>query len=789
MKYWPEPDPGTGNIDGSQNYTRASTLVNSGKQYTLKMDHQFTTKFSIAGFGAFQTTDEPFATYYEGDLKIADGSAHVLKRTAKVLALNGTWARTNTEVMTFRYGYSRFDDYNVPYSQGFDVKSLGFSNNFLSQVTFKKFPSVSVSGMRGFGDSSYNPLYYYAQNANFGIARFVGRHSLKYGFDFRHVGAFYHPQGQGSGTFSFTEGFTRNDPAISDTRWGNGMASFLLGHPSSVSMTNASPLDGYFRYYAGYLQDDFRLNNRLTFNIGMRYEYEGGMREKENRITVGFDRTAKNPISDSVRTALGREVLGGLMYAGTAGFPTQQGNPPRTKFGPRVGVAWNAPNGFVVRGGYGIFYAPEQYTSPSSTVWATQGYTITDNAVTSTAGTTLYPAPGVLANPFPNGVRQVTGNSQGLGSLLGDAVNFVDQNMKAGRVQQYTIDIQREMPGGLVLSAGYVGSWTSNVTIGGTGSQSVNINQIPRSVPLNSSLRDQVPNPFFGLPGVAGSHGANQTIARGQLLRPFPQFTSVNMQRVHEGFARYNSLVVKGEKRSANGLTIRANWTWSKNLDNVLGEDNFFASESNSIQDAYNLKNEYAYSTIDTPHRVNITPVYQLPFGSGRPFMNGGGWTDKVFGGWTVSTIATFQTGFPLTISQSTETTTAFEGSQRPIRVLGVDPATSGRIQDRLGGTLSSSPYLNRGAYMESPALTFGNLARNVGDVRTPGARIFNASLSKTTSITEGVRLTFRLEANNATNTPRFSGPNTNLSGSTFGWITSQTGFARQIQWMARATF
>jgi hypothetical protein len=554
-------------------------------------------------------------------------------------------------------------------------------------------------------------------------------------------------------------------------------------------MTTASPLDGYFRYYAGYLQDDFRLNNRLTFNLGLRYEFEGGMREKENRITVGFDRTAKNPISDSVRAALGREVVGGLLYAGVDGNPTQQGTPSKTKLGPRVGIAWNGPHKLVFRGGYGIFYAPEQYTSPSSTVWATQGYTVTDSAVTSTGGSNLFPAPGVFANPFPNGVRQVIGNSQGLGSLLGDSVNFIDQNIKPARVQQYTVDIQREMPGGVVLSAGYVGSWTSNITLGGTSSQSVNINQLPRSVPLTSALRDQVPNPFFGLPGVAGSLGANRTIDRGQLLRPFPQFTAVNMQRVHEGFARYNSLVVKGEKRSSNGLTLRANWTWSKNLDNVVNEDNFYSSESNSIQNAYDLKNEYAYAIIDTPHRVNITPVYTLPFGSGKPFLNGSGWTDKVFGGWTLSTIATFQTGFPLTISQSTETTTGYEGAQRPIRVLGVDPKTSGRIQDRLGGTLSPTVYINRAAYMLAPALSFGNLARNVADIRTPGARIFNASLSKTTAITEGVRLTFRIEANNATNTPRFSGPNTNLSSAQFGWITSQTGFARQIQWMARATF
>jgi hypothetical protein len=283
------------------------------------------------------------------------------------------------------------------------------------------------------------------------------------------------------------------------------------------------------------------------------------------------------------------------------------------------------------------------------------------------------------------------------------------------------------------------------------------------------------------------------------------------MQRVHQGFARYNSMVVKAEKRSANGLTVRANWTWSKNLDNVIGEDNFYVSESGSIQNVYDLGKEYAYSTIDTPHRVNITPIYAFPFGRNKPFLNGGGWTDKAFGGWSLSVVGSFQTGFPLTISQTSDTTTAFEGAQRPIRILGVDPGTPGRIQDRLGAGLSpanptlglpSNVYLNKNAFMSvaefnnkygytltTSPYPFGNMARNIADIRTPGAKIVNASLVKNTNITEGVKLSLRLEASNVLNAPRFSGPNTSISSAAFGSITSQTGFQRQVQWMARVSF
>ena len=719
LKYYPEPDARKPSdpIDNTLNYSRAATLPNGGRQFTIKMDHQLTHNLSVSGFAAYQNTHEQTnGVYFSGDQQIADSSNAVLQRVAKVFTFNGTWTRNAQEVVTFRYGYSRFDDYSVPKSLGYDIKQLGLSDNFLKQVTVKKFPSVSVTGYQGFGDTSLSTLYYYAQNANIGIARFKGRHSLKYGFDFRHVGAFYFPQGQGSGTFSFGSGFTSLDPQItaatSDPNvTGNGFASFLLGLPTTVAMTNASPLDGYFRYYAGYLQDDFRLNNKLTFNIGLRYEYEAPMAEKGNRIIVGFDRNAKNPIGDAVITnpsipgngtitinqylnqQYGRGPLtGGLLYAGINGNPTSQAATPRTKFGPRVGVAWNAPHKFVVRGGYGIFYAPEQYTSPSATVWATQGYTITDT-VTNANGTgtsSLYPISGFLSNPYPNGVRQPVGNSLGILSQMGDQASFVDDGGKAGRVQQYTVDIQKEMRGGVVVSVGYVGSWTSNVTIGGTASQSINLNQIPPgSVPLASSLLTNVPNPFYGKANVAGTLGSGTTVQMGNLLRPFPQFSTVTMQRVHQGFARYNSMVVKAEKRSTNGLTIRANWTWSKNLDNVVSEDNFYVSESNSIQNAYDLSKEYAYATIDTPHRVNITPIYAFPFGKGRPFMNGGGWTDKAFGGWSLSVVSSFQTGFPVTISQTSDSTTAYEGAQRAIRILGVDPGTPGRIQDRLGAGLS----------------------------------------------------------------------------------------------------
>jgi hypothetical protein len=779
MKYWTDPTSGAGAVDGTLNLVRVPKLLNGGKQFTLKVDQNVTSKLSVSAFGAFQKTHEPTAVYYDGDQKIADPSGSILYRKIKVLALNATWTRGANSVMSFRYGYSGFDDNNMPASLGFDVKSLPFSSNFLNEVTYQKFPSISVTGYRGLGDGAQTQRYYYGHNANVAVSRFLGRHSLRYGADYRMVGVDYYSPGQGSGTFSFDQGFTRLDPGVGDTRTGNAFASFLLGYPASASMSVSAPINAFFRYYAGYFQDDFRLNSALTLNLGLRYEYEEGLQEEQDRFTVGFDPNIRNPISDQV----GMELKGGLIFAGANGASTHQGDPSKTKFGPRAGFAWNAGK-FVVRGGYGIFYAPEQYNSPSSTAWGAQGYSVTSNAVLANANGTI--PVGSFADPFPNGVQQPAGNSLGLLTQVGDAVNFVDQSGGSGRVQQYTLDIQRQLPSGIVVSAGYIGSWSSHLTLSGTGSASVNLNQLSPDVPLGPYLRDTVPNPFYGKPGVAATLSAQPTIIRAQLLRPFPEFTNVNMQRVHAGMARYNSMVIKVEKRASNGLSIRSSWTWSKNLDNVFGESNFFVSGSGTARNNYDVTNgEYAYSIIDTPHRIILTPTYQLPFGQGRPWLNGGGWTDKVLGGWTLSFVGTYQTGFPIAITQ-TDNSFSQGGLQRPITVLGVDPVTPGRTEDRLATGGNGSAYINKNAYEIAPAYTFGDMARNVANIRTPSQTNLDVSLGKTTKITESIKLTLRLEANNATNTPKFGGPNTNLSLTTFGTITSQVGFSRQLQWMAR---
>jgi hypothetical protein len=217
----------------------------------------------------------------------------------------------------------------------------------------------------------------------------------------------------------------------------------------------------------------------------------------------------------------------------------------------------------------------------------------------------------------------------------------------------------------------------------------VNINQLPLSaLSLGSALQQAVPNPFFGVAD-AGALAAQATIARGQLLRPYPQFLDVRAANMSAGFARYHSLVLKYERRLRNGFGSRVNYTWSNNKDNLFGQTNFLDATVSTPLNNYDLGAEYSPSVATAPHRLVLTGMYQLPFGNGRRFLTGGGMMDALFGGWQVTAFGTYQSGFPLSISQNNNNAGTFAaaepGSGRRSEHGGVEPRSHQRLA-RSGG-------------------------------------------------------------------------------------------------------
>src|SRR5215468_4468436 len=470
-----------------------ASLIDRANQATGKIEHRWSEKFTTTGFYAWYDSREPESRFYAKNPgeNPGDPAEGALFRTVHAVAINNIITTSNNTVFAFRYGYTQFVDDDIP--NQFDPSTLGFSQNFLSAIPFKKFPVFGISGygtvnFDTFGDRDPQDTTFYGHSVNASVSKLLGRHTIKGGFDFRVIGMKLFARGQPSGRFFFDSGFTRGPNPLTGGALQNSLASFLLGFPSSGDITIGSPNNFFINYYAGYVHDDFRVNTRLTLNLGLRYEFEQGLQERDDHITVGFSRDKAFPVQ-----VPGLNLKGGLLYAGVDGAPTHQSDPSKKKFAPRVGLAYKFSDKVVLRGGYGIFYAPNQYAFPNENRLGTRGFTAVTSYVSSTDGGLTPCSTCTLTNPFPNGVEKPVGSSLGLRTGAGGNVHFVDQFRKSAYVHQYSADLQYEMAGGTVVSAGYVGARSENLSVGGTNSNTANINQLDRSLlSQGTRLLDQV---------------------------------------------------------------------------------------------------------------------------------------------------------------------------------------------------------------------------------------------------------------------------------------------------------
>jgi hypothetical protein len=813
--YLPLPDVDADN--GTNNYTRTAEINNRYQQeYTIKVEHKFSDAVSLSGFYLYNRTDEPDANYFEvglnGGTRFADPNDYLLKRRPQILALNNNWVVGNNSVLSLRYGWTRFPD-NATMTIPFDPAALGFSPSFLrlvDQTGVPKFPNGSIAGYSGFGaiTPSYRTYSSWSTNATF--SRLFGRHTLKVGGDFREIGVDLLSPGDSAGRFQFDKEFTSSTGLNnSSTTEGNGFASFLLGYPSAnasrqSTMTLTTPLEIKARYYGGYVQDDWRVSSRLTLNYGLRIEHEDGMREASNNFTVGFDPAATNALSsvtipaDAVAGTPARAIAGGVMFAGIDGHGIEQGNLPGVLWSPRVGAVYAITPSLVLRGGYGIYWAPWNYPAPSSSSnnYGQLGFT-NNTVVPQTAGTPTVS----LSNPFPNGLVAPLGSSLGTLTGVGTSISYVDQHRTIPRVQQYSADLQKELPGQMAVTVSYIGARGDHLPLGGTNDVALNINQLdPKYMALGSRLNDALPNPFFGNPA-AGPLASQATLTRAQLLRPYPQFLNISARQVSEGINRYNAGVVEWTRRTGGRHWFggRVSYTYSVLKDNQFGESNFFSSAGaalplnayNYIEGSsyYNPRAEYGYGILDVPHRIVMSPIVEIPFGDGRRWSSPNRVVDLLAGGWTAAAIVTIQSGFPIGLGQSDNTGT-FGGGQRPNLVDGADASTAGSFEERLASAdHPAATWLNPAAFTTALPFTFGNAPRTITDVRTPPQRNVDLSVAKNIRL-GGTRFAqVRVEVINLLNRVTTAGISTTAGSSAFGQISSQSGFMRLTQFSFRYSF
>ncbi len=778
--------------DGSFNLPAQNIIESTARQVSLKLDHHFNENASLNGVFLNQSTFEPDANYFP-DAPYAASAFH-LQRDVNVFVLNNTYIVNPSTVATFRVGMNTFSDDNVlPYP--FEMSAVpGMNPAFVNALPVQKFPAFTITGYPSTGNSGLSDTNYYSWGVNGAVTKLAGAHSFKTGADYRVIGVDSLNNGQSAGSYTFSGIFSRAGNSAANN---NAIADMLLGYPASGTLTLASQFNQFVRYYGWFVQDDWRVNDRLTMNVGVRLEHETGLAEKNNQMVVGFDRDTISPMgvtipADPIAGTPARQVRGGLMFAGENGNNTQTGNVPGVKLSPRFGMAFSVNDRTVVRAGYGLFWGPWQ-----SGVQSTPGYSQTSTLQQDT----LVPITAIN-NPFPNGLTPITGNDLGLLTGASSAVTFIDQDRDAPRVHQYSVDLQRQLPGDMSIGLTYMGSMGRHLTWGGTATGSVNINQLdPRFLALNNvngvnALTQLVPNPMFGNPG-AGAYATRATIQRNQLLRPFPQFDNVNMIYSTLARSQYDAGVISLNKRATGWWGGRISYTYSRLYDNQFAQGNYYSSSPGILNnftadpqsEYFNPDAEYGRSLLDSPHKLVASPIIRLPFGSGQRWLTDG-IGNAIAGGWTVSFVIQMQSGFPIGVSQNTNNTNLLGAGQRPNVVPGTEVQVPGSITDRLEANPADDLYLNPAAYTLAPPGTFGNAPRVAEGVYSPWRNSTDMAVNKDFGLGGSRRATVRLEVINFFNNPWYVALASVAHGNAnFCKVNAQANYSRTMQLTARFTF
>ena len=679
----------------------------------------------------------------------------------------------NTTVMNVRYGYNWFvrgTDTN-PANHGFDLTQLGFPAAYNTAIPddIRRFPRFDIAGYQGTGfGGEYRPNETHSFIATMNKA--FGSHSIRTGMEvrrYRETSEFF--ANNQTGQFNFDSAWTRgplDNSATAPGSLGQSFAGFLLGLPTSGTVTRAANYDEASTTYGFYVQDDWKVG-RLTLNLGLRHEYETPLAEAANRSVRGFDADAPQPFEAAARAALNTaatgvplsqfNVRGGLTFAGVNGEPRGLYTSPRSNLMPRLGATYRLNERTVLRTGYGMFYG---FLGQRRGDVITSGFSSTTSMVPSLDNGLTFVE--TLSNPFQGGIQEPQGSALGIQTFLGQSISFFDPNPKSPRMQRWTAGIQRELPGKWVLDASYVGNR-------GTDIQTTrNINSTPLEHLSTSAVRDQaridylsalVPNPLVGLmPTTAGTAFRGATIARERLLRPYPHFDAVNTT-TNEGRSWYHSVQAGLQRRLSSGFTLGANYTLSR------------FTEATEFLNAADPQPWKGISSQDAPHRLTVNGIWELPFGRERSFgrsMHPA--LDMVVGGWQVQGIYTYQTGFPLGFGNL-----LFTGDLDDIAISGSEQSVARWFNTAAGFNTVAAQQL------ASNVRTF---PLRLDSVRGDNVSNVDLSIIKNVGMGGTRSLQLRVEAINALNHPLFPGANTTPTAGAFGTISASTqnNYARRGQ-------
>ena len=676
---------------------------------------------------------------------------------------------------------------------GFDSTSFGWPSNVVSQ-----FPAAQVGGLfpvftfdefvqlgRGFGPNE-NKIYTIQPN----ITMTRGNHNIRSGLDTRSTNVYSTNYGNAGGQIDFTRQFTRSTLNSTSTSEGNAWASFLLGAPSGGNVpVNLFP-HYQWTFIAPWIQDDWRINGKLTVNLGFRWDFNSPVHEEQDRLNYIFDPSIQNPIGSKV----GIPVAGGLTFLNNSGVSTPY-KYDKNNWQGRAGMAYQINNKTVFRAGYGKYYL-----NPTNQ-GQTQGYSLATTLIASNDGgrTPTY----ALGNPFPTGVQTPPGSSLGPLTFLGRNLTYVNPNFVTPSVNQFSAGIQRELPWRVVLEASYVGSRSHDIEAnwGGFNEASAAFQaQCDVTQGGSRSFCDQLlPNPYFNVPGFEGTtRFTNATLSRSELARPYNAFGTIAQNVNNLGKMTYDSMQLVANKRWSKGVTMSLNYTWVPRWTED-GANTTTGIGAAYVDDVSLLRNHGPYFS-DRKHRFTASGVWQMP-GQERKDLVG-----YIFGGWSVAPMFVFQTGQPWDMPGNVDLAPgvslkdiALPGKKETVQtstgnvgvLYGVKPCvgqyntTTGKydLQSYSVAYGCTQPYfLIRQAFQRRTAMF------RYDEFRKPIYWEVDMNLAKTVRVTDKTRFQVRLEAFNLLNSPMYDELQyeQNTSSADFGRINrntrGQSNFQRAFQ-------
>ncbi|HZS44808.1 MAG TPA: TonB-dependent receptor, partial [Blastocatellia bacterium] len=738
----------------ANNFTRIGNEPDNQDQFDVRIDHKISSKDQIFGRYSFALDiTNPVAPLPDGSGTISTGTIAPTRTLGQGLASSYIHTFSDRALNEFRFGYTRRSVLRTdlllgnPASQAINLPGIPRNAAFNSEL-----PTFSVSGFQQLGPAANTDSIFKTDVTEFvdSISMLRGRHSLKFGLDYRWERLDVIQPPSPTGIFSFSTLFSDIiGPKGSIAGTGNPLASFLQGQVQAFSIDlQQKELRPRAHIQEYFIQDDWKVSPRFTVNAGLRYTLNFPSTDAGNQGAVFNLQTQQ------------------LQFLGQNGFPDSARKLHKDDFGPRLGLAFRINDKTVLRSGYGLVWIEQAgittpFTIPQFPFLQTVGQRTLDS---------INPA-FVLANGPTVAPIPLTPNAG-----LGQGVFSVDRDLSSGYVQQWNLGVQRELAGNLVVEVAYAGSRITHV-----GLPDVNINQLTADqLALGSQLLVKVPNPFFGIIPRSSSLG-DPMIPAAQLLKPFPEFTTVSLYRNNVGNTFYHALQAKMEKRFSGGLSFLVSYTRSKLLDeasSVFDASILTGPIANfPVADSFRRILERDVSTGDMPNVFVTSFTYDLPFGAGQRFLSEG-ILGKITEGWELAGAVTAESGLPLAVTQATNFNAfAGFGTQRPDLVGDPNLVASQR---------TTTTFFNTAAFAVAPQFTIGTASRN--PVRGPAYRDLDLAIIKRTRVKERYNLEFRAEVFNFTNTPPLGTPNVVLGTPGFGSITS-AGDPRVIQMALKLNF